>query len=188
MLSQYDSGSARNFGFEAVRLCKSRTVDVNALTLGRFLRQVDAKGELARQVLRDDEARAVSSPEPSPLLPASKASLRLVKTDTQQPSPMRTSQALAQSVCPRRPALLSGRMVMEPMSTARIRSGFLGFSRMRSEFPCHHGCSDPLFGSVRGQDSCVLGAEFVWKHRESRGRGAPLDHRQDDPPVQRPTR
>ena len=56
------------------------------------------------------------------------------------------------------------RMVMEPMSTARIRSGFLGFSRMRSEFPCHHGCSDPLFGSVRGQDSCVLGAEFVWKH------------------------
>ena len=24
----------------------------------------------------------------------------------------------------------------------------------------------PLFGSVRGQDSCVLGAEFVWKHRK----------------------
>ena len=47
------------------------------------------------------------------------------------------------------------------MSTARIRSGFLGFSRMRSEFPCHHGSSNACLApfAVRilvfwGQNSC----------------------------------
>ena len=50
---------------------------------------------------------------------------------------------------------------MEPMSTARLRSGFLGFSRMRSEFPCHHGSSNACLApfAVRilvfwGQNSC----------------------------------
>ena len=55
--------------------------DVNALALGRFLREVDAKGQLAQQMRRDAEARAVSSPE-SPSSPA--PNLRLVKTDTSQ--------------------------------------------------------------------------------------------------------
>ena len=58
--------------------------DVNALALGRFLRQVDAKGELARQMLRDAEARAASSPERPPP-PAATPSLRLVKANTAQP-------------------------------------------------------------------------------------------------------
>ncbi len=58
--------------------------DINALALGCFLREVDAKGELARQMLRDAEARAVSSSEPLPSL-TSTPNLRLVKTDTAQP-------------------------------------------------------------------------------------------------------
>ena len=57
--------------------------DVNALALGRFMREVDAKGELARQMLRDAEARAVCSSEPPPA-PAATTNLRLVKTDTPQ--------------------------------------------------------------------------------------------------------
>ena len=57
--------------------------DVNALALGRFMREVDAKGELARQMLRDAEARAVSSPQ-SPAPPAVTQNLRLVKTDARQ--------------------------------------------------------------------------------------------------------
>ena len=41
--------------------------DVNAVELGRFLLEVEAKGELARQMQRDAEARALSSPAtPSP--------------------------------------------------------------------------------------------------------------------------
>ena len=59
--------------------------DVNALELGRFLREVDAKGELARQMQRDAEARALSSPESRPSLPAT-PNLRLVKTDASPPS------------------------------------------------------------------------------------------------------
>ena len=59
--------------------------DVNALEIGRFLREVDAKGELARQMQRDAEARALSSPESPPSLPAA-PKLRLVKTDARQPS------------------------------------------------------------------------------------------------------
>ena len=59
--------------------------DINALALGRFLREVDAKGELARQVLRDAEARAVSSPGSAPP-PAGTPALRLVKTGPRQPS------------------------------------------------------------------------------------------------------
>ena len=55
--------------------------DVNALELGRFLLEVDAKGELARQMQRDAEARALSSPVP-PSPPAATPNLRLVKTDT----------------------------------------------------------------------------------------------------------
>ena len=53
--------------------------DVNALDLGRFLREVDAKGELARQMQRDAEVRLLSSPAP-PSPPAT-PNLRLVKTD-----------------------------------------------------------------------------------------------------------
>ena len=66
--------------------------DVNASTLGRFLRELDAKGELARQMLRDAEARAVSSPEPSPL-PVPTPNLRLVKTDAPPPSPTAVSSS-----------------------------------------------------------------------------------------------
>ena len=58
--------------------------DVNALALGRFMREVDAKGELARQMLRDAEARAVSTSELPPT-PAATPNLRLVKTDSPQP-------------------------------------------------------------------------------------------------------
>ena len=64
--------------------------DVNALDLGRFLHEVEAKGELGRQMLRDAEARDVS-PMASPSSPASTLNLRLVKTDTPQSSSIETS-------------------------------------------------------------------------------------------------
>ena len=74
--------------------------DVNAQALGRFLREVDAKGELARQMERDAEARAVSSRE-SPQSPAPKPNLRLVKTDAAPPSPTDVSSSeTSPSSCP----------------------------------------------------------------------------------------
>ena len=74
--------------------------DVNALDLGRFLREVEAKGALARQMARDAEARAVSSRE-SPPPPAPTPNIRLVKTDVPQPSATDVSSSeTSSSSCP----------------------------------------------------------------------------------------
>ena len=83
----------------------ARGRDINAATIGRFIREADEKGELARQILRDAATHAVASP--SSLPPGSgPLGLRLVKTDSASPDSAAVAPAPASATTPASPGVV----------------------------------------------------------------------------------